>query len=56
MSQRLILIDAVSSACWEKKGKKKKEREVARVFFLGLVAGHALLAVLHGIFTAVRCN
>jgi hypothetical protein len=27
MSQVLILIDALSSACWEKKEKKKRERE-----------------------------
>jgi hypothetical protein len=30
MSQSLILIDALSSACWE---KKKKEKEAARDYF-----------------------
>jgi hypothetical protein len=34
MLQSLILIDALSSACWEKKreGGKKKKRETARGF------------------------
>jgi hypothetical protein len=34
MSQSLILIDALSSACWEKrKRKKKRERETVRGLF-----------------------
>jgi hypothetical protein len=44
MSQSLILIDALSSACWE-----KIKREMARFFFF-LRAGKC------GIFVAVRHN
>jgi hypothetical protein len=51
----LILIDALSSAYWERK-EKEKEREVAWSFFPGLETRHALLVVSGGIFTAVRCN
>jgi hypothetical protein len=54
MSQSLILIDALSSACWEK--KKIKKREVAGAYFLGLEARHTLLAVPGRIFIAVKCN
>jgi hypothetical protein len=50
MSQSLILIDALTSACWE----RKKKREMVSSFFPR--ARHALLAVPHGIFVAVRCN
>jgi hypothetical protein len=50
MLQSLILIDSLSSACWE----KKKERNFWGPFFLGLEAGHALLAMLQGIFVAVK--
>jgi hypothetical protein len=46
MLQSLILIDALSSAYWE----KKKEREKQPGGFFPRV-GHALLAVLHGVFT-----
>jgi hypothetical protein len=55
MSHSLILTDALSSICWEKKRKKrgkKKEKETSRDFFPR--AGHALLALLHGVFMAVR--
>jgi hypothetical protein len=62
MLQSLILIDSLSSASWEKKRKRKKkkkrererEREMARGLFFPR-AGHALLAVPHRIFMAVRC-
>jgi hypothetical protein len=33
MLQGLILIDALSSACWEKKGKKKEKRSNQGHFF-----------------------
>jgi hypothetical protein len=57
MSQSLILVDALSSACWEKKEKKRKKKEKwPGPFFPGPEARHALLAVLAGIFVAVRCN
>jgi hypothetical protein len=37
--------------------KKKREREKQqRTFFTGPKARHTLLAVLGGIFVAVRCN
>jgi hypothetical protein len=55
MLQSLILIDALSSACWEKK-ERKKWRSSQGPLFSGLEARHALLAVLGGIFVAVRCN
>jgi hypothetical protein len=46
MSQVLILTDALSFACWEKREKKKKERSSPGWGgFPGLEAGHALLAV-----------
>jgi hypothetical protein len=38
MSQCLILIDALSSACWE---KKEKNGEVARAFFPEPESGHS---------------
>jgi hypothetical protein len=47
MLHGLILIDALSSAYWENKKRKKKNSWGA--FFP--MAGHALLLVLHGIFT-----
>jgi hypothetical protein len=50
MSQRSILIDALSSAFWG----EKKEKEMARELFSQL--GPALLAVPCRIFAAVRCN
>jgi hypothetical protein len=50
MLQSSILIDALSSACWEKKNKDKQTGG----FFLR--AGHTLLAVLCKIFMAVRCT
>jgi hypothetical protein len=53
MSQSLILIDVLSSACWEKK-KKKEMAEVSATPHPR--ARHTLLAVLHGIFAAVRWN
>jgi hypothetical protein len=53
MSQSLILIGDLSSACLEKKEKKKREKW-PEAFFPR--AGHVLLAVLHGIFAAVRWN
>jgi hypothetical protein len=34
MSQSLILIDSLSSACWEKNGKKRKEKQL-KAFFPG---------------------
>jgi hypothetical protein len=43
MSQNLILIDALSFACWEKKEKQVEKRLGA--FFLGLEARYTLLAV-----------
>jgi hypothetical protein len=49
MLQSLILIDALFSACWE-----KKERNSEGAFFPK--AGHTLLAVPHGFLLAVRCN
>jgi hypothetical protein len=48
MSQGLILTDALSSACWEKGEKKRKEKEREKqlgAFFPELEARHALLAV-----------
>jgi hypothetical protein len=36
--------------------KRKEKREVDRGFFPRARAGHALLAVLGGIFMPVRCN
>jgi hypothetical protein len=55
MSQGLILFDALSSACWERKEKKKrkKNREVAKGSFPGLEARNALLAVLGKTFVSV---
>jgi hypothetical protein len=44
----------MSSACWEKKKKNKKEREMAQGLFP--TTEFVLLAVLPGIFTVVRCN
>jgi hypothetical protein len=54
----LILIDVLSSACWEKKKNKtnKKKNKTKRETTGGGSAGHALLAVIHGIFAAVRGN
>jgi hypothetical protein len=52
MSQSLILIDALSSACLE----KKKKKEAARGFLPRAGGWHILLAVPGGIFVAVRCN
>jgi hypothetical protein len=46
MSQHLILVDAVASAYREKK--------MIGGFFRKL--RHSLLAVMHGIFTGLRCN
>jgi hypothetical protein len=34
MSQSLILIDSLSSACWEKNGKKRNEKQL-KAFFPG---------------------
>jgi hypothetical protein len=48
MEQSSIPIDALSSACWGKKG------ETAGGFLPRV--GHTLLAVLHEIFAAVRYN
>jgi hypothetical protein len=42
------------SVCLSKEKEKKKKVEWSGGFFPR--SGHALLAVLHGIFTAVRCN
>jgi hypothetical protein len=58
MSQSLILIDALSSACWEnkEKGKKimrEKKREVAWSIF-PRVSRNFLLAVQGRILTTVR--
>jgi hypothetical protein len=50
MLQSLILIDGLSSAYWE---IKKKTERARGLFSQGLTC---LLAVLCGIFTAVRCN
>jgi hypothetical protein len=38
-----------------RRGKKRREKQPGP-FFSGLEARHALLAVLGGIFMAVRCN
>jgi hypothetical protein len=48
MLQGLILIDALSSAYWERKEKKKKRSSGG--VFPGLESRHALLAVPGGIF------
>jgi hypothetical protein len=60
MSQSLILIDALSSACWGKKRKgekeKKKKQEKDGGHFSFPRAGHALLAMMCRIFRTVRCN
>jgi hypothetical protein len=50
MLQVLILINAQSSAYWEKKENFKKEVQLG-AFFPGSEARHALLAVSGGIFT-----
>jgi hypothetical protein len=50
MLQISILIDALSSACLE----KKKKTETASGLFPRV--GHALLVVPHGVFMATRCN
>jgi hypothetical protein len=58
MLQSLILIDALSSACWEKKKKKKEKKRKKKwlgAFFPGTEVRHTLLAVPRWIF-AVRCN
>jgi hypothetical protein len=54
MSQCLILIDVLFSACWEK--KKRKKRNDQGPFYPGPEAGHTLLAMLRGIFAAIRIN
>jgi hypothetical protein len=57
MLQSLSLIDALSSACWKNQEKKReRERRGQGCFFLGPEARHVLLAVLGGIYMAVRCN
>jgi hypothetical protein len=53
MSQGSSLIDALSSACWKKKEKKRKEKWPG-AFFPWPEAGHALLAVPGMIFAALR--
>jgi hypothetical protein len=53
MLQSLILIDALSSACWEKEEYKKKSGTAG---VTGIFLRYRLLAVLCGIFVAVRCN
>jgi hypothetical protein len=57
--QSLILINVLSSAFLEKRRKRKKQKEMTRGLGGGTFVprtGHALLAVLNGIFVAVRCN
>jgi hypothetical protein len=54
MLQSSVLIDALSSACWEKKKKREREKEMARVLFSQ--GRHALLAVPHGFLVPVVCN
>jgi hypothetical protein len=49
----LLLVGNKKKKRGEKK-KKKEEKLSGGVFFPR--AGHTLLAVLHGFFTAVRCN
>jgi hypothetical protein len=44
MSQSLILIDGLSSSCWDKKRKRKRKGEMARGAFIPR-AGHPLLVV-----------
>jgi hypothetical protein len=59
MSQGLVLIDSSVFCLLGEEGKrriKRKKGEVARGFFPRAGARHALLAVLGGIFSAVRCN
>jgi hypothetical protein len=53
VSQILILIDALFFAFWEIKRKRKREKWPE---FFSPRSGHALLALLCGIFVAVRCN
>jgi hypothetical protein len=48
--------DPVFCLLREEKKKRERERKMARVFFLGPEARHDLLAMLCGIFMAVRCN
>jgi hypothetical protein len=52
----LILIDALFSASWKKKKKnrKKNKKELWPLGFFSW-AGHALLAMLCGIFVAFSC-
>jgi hypothetical protein len=54
MSQNLILIDALSSACWEKKGKIKKQLEG----FFPRAGGCTCLAgcAVQDFHMALRCN
>jgi hypothetical protein len=54
MSQSLIFIDALSSACWEKKMRERKPEKQPGAFFPGPEAGYALLVVQHWIFMTVR--
>jgi hypothetical protein len=56
MGPELILIDALSSACWEKEKKKRSRSSQEGAFFPGPEARHALLAVPYRIFVVVRCN
>jgi hypothetical protein len=52
-------MDALSFACWggkrEREREREKEREKLQGGFFPRVE-HALLAVLHGTFAAVRCK
>jgi hypothetical protein len=49
MSQSSILTDALSSACWEEKRKKKTKRNDSGAFFPRV--GDAWLAVLCRVFS-----
>jgi hypothetical protein len=53
MSKNLVLIDFMSSVCWE---REKREREVVESFFPGPEAGHTWLTVPAGSFMAIKCN
>jgi hypothetical protein len=56
MLQSLILIDALSSACWEKEKKKERERNGGGGGAFFPQGWTCLAGVLCGIFAAVSCN
>jgi hypothetical protein len=51
----LILIEALYSACWEKKEREEKKEKWPEGFLFPR-AGHTFLVVPYRIFVAVRCN